>query len=106
MSMNGSEYGGHLNSPAGQTLPRTEPDGRSRSVRDTPASNRRNAGIAGLVLGLIPLLSIVGLVVSIVALRGYRRAGERGTLAIVGIAVSAIVIVAVSVPLLIGALGR
>lgn len=92
MSMNGSEYGGGLRSAAGQTLPTVDPDGRSRDVRDTPASNRRTAGVVGLVLGLIPLLSVVGLVVSIVALRGYRKAGERGTLAIVGIVVSVLIL--------------
>lgn len=94
MSMNGSEYGGGLGSAAGQTIPRTDADGKTRSVRDTPSSNRRNAAIAGIVLGLIPLLSVVGLIVSVVALRGYRRAGETGGLAIAGIVVSAVVLVA------------
>lgn len=85
MSMNGSEYGGGLRSAAGQTLPTTDPDGRSREVLDTPASNRRTTAIVGLVLSLIPLLSFIGLIVSIVALVGYRKAGERGILAIIGI---------------------
>lgn len=92
MSMSGSHYSGNLNPAVGQSLPGSDPDGKSRSVRDTPASNRRSAAITGLVLGLIPLLSIVGLIVSAVALRGYRKVGERGYLAITGLLASAIVL--------------
>ncbi|RWZ52637.1 hypothetical protein ELQ90_01420 [Labedella phragmitis] len=93
-SMNGSEFGGHLGSTAGQVQPSTgAADGSDRSVRDTPTSNRRNAAIAGVVLGLIPVLSIVGLIVSIVAARGLRRANESPTLAVVGICVSAAVFI-------------
>jgi hypothetical protein len=93
-SMNGSEYAGHLGPAAGQIQPSAgAADGSDRSIRDTPASNRRTAAIAGIVLGLIPVLSIVGLVVSIVAARGYRRAGESPTLAVVGICLSAAVLI-------------
>jgi hypothetical protein len=93
-SMNGSEYAGHLGPASGQIQPSTgAADGSDRSIRDTPASNRRNAAITGIVLGLIPVLSLVGLIVSIVAARGYRRAGEAPTLAVVGICVSAVVFV-------------
>jgi hypothetical protein len=93
-SMNGSDYAGHLGPAAGQVQPSTgAADGSDRRVRDTPASNRRNAAIAGIVLGLIPVLSLVGLIVSIVAARGYRRAGESPTLAVVGICVSSAVLI-------------
>lgn len=104
MSMNGSEYARGFGPSAGQTLPRTDADGTSRVVRDTPDSNRRNTAIAGLVLGLIPVLSVLGLVMSVLALRGYRSAGERGTLAVVGVAVSAVVLVVSTVVLLTGTL--
>lgn len=94
-SMNGSEYSGNLSSSAAQARPGAiAADGSDRSVRDTPTSNRRNAAIAGIVLGLIPVLSIIGLIVSIIAFRGYRRAGESATLAVVGICVSAVVLAA------------
>jgi hypothetical protein len=94
-SMNGSEYSGNLSSSATQARPGAiAADGSDRSVRDTPTSNRRNAAIAGIVLGLIPVLSIVGLIVSVVAFRGYRRAGESATLAVVGIGIGAVVLAA------------
>lgn len=94
-SMNGSEYSGNLSSSATQARPgAVAADGTDRSIRDTPASNRRNAAIAGIVLALIPVLSVIGLIVSIVAFRGYRRAGESATLAVVGVGISAVVLAA------------
>jgi len=106
MSMNGTEFGqGGVRSPAGQVLPTVDPDGQSRAVRDTPESNRSTAAIVGLVLGLIPILSVIGLIVSVVALRGYRKVGQRGTLAVIGIAMSAVVLVGSVVVFTTNALG-
>ena len=70
------------------------PDHRDADGVASPAANTRVTAITGLVLGVIPLLSVIGLILSIVALVGYRRAAAKPTLAIVGIVVSSVVLAA------------
>ncbi|HAM28119.1 MAG TPA: hypothetical protein DCP11_15870 [Microbacteriaceae bacterium] len=93
--MNGNEYSGpSTRLPAGQTHPGTvAPDHRDAAGVASPAANTRVTAITGIVLGLIPLLSPIGLVLSLVALRGYRKVQARPTLAVVGIIVNSMVLV-------------
>lgn len=94
--LNGQGYTGpQVQPPAGQLRPGVQlPDHRDAEGVASPAANTRITAITGIVLGVIPLLSVIGLILSIVALVGYRRAAARPTLAIVGIAVSALVLTA------------
>lgn len=57
-----------------------------------PAANTRVTAITGIILGVIPVLSVIGLIVSIVAFFGYRRTAAKPTLAVIGIAISALVL--------------
>jgi len=47
-----------------------------------------------------PWTALIGLIVSIVALAGYRKAGARPMLAVIGVVVSAVVLVGFGVYLL------
>ena len=80
---------------AGQLRPGVQlPDHRDADGVASPAANTRVTAITGIVVGVIPLLSWIGLILSIVALVGYRRAGARPTLAVAGIVVSSVVLAA------------
>lgn len=76
----------------------------------TPAAEvpGRALGIVGFVLSLVGGLSLVGLILSWVALVQSRRAGSRNRLAVAGIVIGAsgvlltLVILAVSIPTLVG----
>lgn len=82
-----------VNPPAGQLRPGVQvPDHRDADGVASPAANTRVTAITGIVVGVIPLLSWIGLILSIVALVGYRRAGAKPTLAVVGILVSSLVL--------------
>ena len=96
MDLNGSQYtGGPLQQPAGQRHPgRQVPDHRDAAGVAPAATNVRITAVAGILCGLVPLLSPIGLVLGFVALRGYRKMSLRPTLAVVGIIISAIVILA------------
>ena len=99
---NGGEYTGSATRlPAGQTHPGgIVPDHRDAAGVPTVAANTRVAAITGIVLGVIPALSLIGLIVSIVSLAGYRKAGARPTLAVIGVVVSAVVLIGFSLYLL------
>lgn len=94
--LNGRGFTGpQVQPPAGQLHPGTQvPDHRDAAGVASPAANTRITAIAGIILGLIPVLSALGLVLSIVALVGYRRVAAKPTLAVVGILVSLLVIAA------------
>jgi len=68
------------------------PDHRDAEGVASRAANTRVASITGIVLGIIPVLSPIGLIVSFVAFFGYRRTAAKPTLAIIGIVVSALVL--------------
>lgn len=87
-----------VNPPAGQLRPGVQvPDHRDADGVASPAANSRVTAITGIVVGAIPLLSWIGLILSIVALVGYRRSGAKPTLAVVGILVSSVVLAASTV---------
>lgn len=93
-SLNGREYtGAPTQMPAGQTHPGVQvPDHRDIAGVASAASNTRITAITGIIVGLIPLLSVVGLVLSIVAFFGYRRLARSPKLAVVGIVLSSLVL--------------
>lgn len=95
MSMNTGGYsGGGVQPSAAQVYPSTVvPDHRDAAVPPTAAADRRVAAITGIVLGVIPMLSIVGLIVSLITFFGCRREGQSTVLAAIGIVVSSIVLV-------------
>lgn len=92
--LNGRGFTGpQVNPPAGQLHPGAQlPDHRDAEGVASPSANTRIVAITGIVVGLVPLLSIIGLILSIVALVGYRRVGGKPTLAVVGIVVSVLVL--------------
>ena len=94
--LNGQGYTGPpIQLPAGQLRPGVQvPDHRDADGVASPAANTRVTAITGIVVGAIPLLSVIGLILSIVALAGYRRVGAKPTLAVVGIVVSSVVLAA------------
>ncbi|TFD45136.1 hypothetical protein E3T55_19110 [Cryobacterium frigoriphilum] len=79
----------------------TVPDHRDADGVPSPAANTRVTAITGIVVGVIPLLSWIGLFLSIVALVACRRAGAKPTLPVVGLVVSSVVLAASVVYLLI-----
>ena len=97
--LNGQGFtGSPMQLPAGQTRPGVQlPDHRDADGVASPAANTRVTAITGIVVGAIPLLSWIGLILSIVALVGYRRARAKPTLAVVGIVVSSVVLAASAV---------
>jgi hypothetical protein len=96
MDLNGRQYtGGPLQQPAGQTHPGTQvPDHRDAAGVAPATTNVRITAVAGLVCGVLPVLSPIGLILSVIALRGYRKQAARPTLAVVGVIVSSVVILA------------
>ena len=57
------------------------------------ASTGNGLAIAGLVLGLLPLLNVAGLVLSIIGFRAARRENRPAVIGIVGIVISSLSIV-------------
>ncbi|WP_418277380.1 DUF4190 domain-containing protein [Isoptericola jiangsuensis] len=55
----------------------------------------RSMGIAGLILGFLGPLSVVGLILSIIGLRRSKKVGQSNGVAVAGIVVSSIVLVGV-----------
>ncbi len=103
-SLNGRDYTGPpTQMPAGQTHPGVKvPDHRDIEGVASAESNARITAIAGIIVGLIPVLSLVGLVLSIVAFFGYRRLARSPRLPIAGIVISSIVLLGSVVFLLAG----
>ncbi len=93
-SWNGREYtGAPTQMPAGQTHPGVHvPDHRDIEGVAPAASNARITAIAGIIVGLVPLLSLIGLVLSIVAFFGYRRLLLSPRLPVAGIMLSTLVV--------------
>ncbi len=96
LDLNGGGFtGASTQMPAGQTAPGVVVnDHRDAPGVATPAQNARAIAWAGILAGVIPVLSIVGVILSIVAYVKYRRIGSKPTLAIVGLVVSAVVLIA------------
>lgn len=87
--------GPQVQPPAGQLHPGVRPpDHRDAEGVASPSANTRTTAVTGIVLGVIPLLSLIGLILSVIAFVGYRRASAKPTLAVVGMVVSGLVLIA------------
>lgn len=67
-----------------------------------PVNPGRSLGIAGLVLSILVPVSLIGLILSIIALVQSRRAGMKNGMALAGIIIGAVVVVGTILLLVLG----
>lgn len=90
------------NPEAQQALPTYAGPTENGAPVDAPG---KGLGIAGFVLAFFGPLSLVGLILSIVALVKSRRAGQKNGLALAGIIVGAVVLVVSTIVIIVAVIG-